>query len=263
MSARAPLPAGLRPYVGNLWVGQSTRVRREHVIPSGEMHLAVRIDGPPLRLYADRGDRDGQAIARAVVCGARSRYYAKRAEPCCTVGAQLLPGASWALFGVPATALAERHAPLREFWGEAVDALHRALAAATTPEARLDALEQALLAHLRPVDPLPAQLAGAIAGLDQGQDLHALLAAADCSHRHFIARFRDATGLAPKRYARLRRFQRVLAQLDLEGTDWSALALEHGYCDQAHLARDFREFAGLPARAYTRGRLHPRHVRMD
>ncbi|GAB3515597.1 helix-turn-helix domain-containing protein [Pseudoxanthomonas daejeonensis] len=260
MTARAPLPAALRPYVGNLWVGQSTRARREHVIPSGEMHLAVRIDGPALRLYASRDDEEGEAVAAAVVCGARSRYYAKRAEPCCTVGAQLLPGASQALFGVPATAIAERHAPLREFWGDAVDALQRELAATTTPEARLHALESTLLAQLRPVEPLPSHVTRAIAGLDEGEDLHVLLAGAGCSHRHFIARFRDATGLAPKRYARLRRFQRVLAQLDLEGTDWGTLALDHGYCDQAHLARDFREFAGLPARAYERARLHPRHV---
>ena len=92
MTARAPLAAALRPYVGSLWVGHSVRARREHVIPSGEMHLAVRIDGPPLQLYAGRGDRAGQAIDTAVVCGARSRYYAKRTEPGCTVGAQLLPG---------------------------------------------------------------------------------------------------------------------------------------------------------------------------
>ena len=107
MTASAPLPAALRPYVGSLWVGQSVRARREHVIPSGEMHLAVRIDGPPLRPYASRGDRSGHVVCTAVVCGPRSRYYAKRVEPGCTVGAQLLPGASRALFGVAAATLAE------------------------------------------------------------------------------------------------------------------------------------------------------------
>ncbi|WP_372018377.1 helix-turn-helix domain-containing protein [Pseudoxanthomonas sp. 10H] len=262
MNARAPLPAALRPYVGNVWVGQSLRARREHVIPSGEMHLAVRVDGPPLQLYAGRDDEAGQAIATAVVCGARSRYYAKRTEPGCTVGAQLLPGATRALLGVSAAAVAERHAPLREFWGGAVDALHDALARARTPEARLDVFERALLAQLRPAPPLPGGVGRAIIALDRGADLQDVLAQAGCSHRHFIARFRDATGLAPKRYARLRRFQRVLAQVDGQ-TDWSGLAAEHGYCDQAHLARDFRQFAGLPARAYTGGRLHTRHVRVD
>ena len=262
MTARAPLAAALRPCVGSRWVGHSVRARREHVIPSGEMHLAVRIDGPPLQLYAGRGDRAGQAIDTAVVCGARSRYYAKRTEPGCTVGAQLLPGASWALLGVSAATLAERHAPLRDFWGEAVDELHARLARADTPDARLAVLERSLLAQLRPVAPLAAEVDHAIAALDRGADLRDALAQASCSHRHFIARFRDATGLAPKRYARLCRFQRVLAQVD-GCPDWSGLAAEHGYSDQAHLARDFRQFAGLPARGYRDGRLHPRHVRVD
>ena len=262
MAARAPRAAALRPYVSRLWAGHADRARREHVVPSGEMHLAVRIDGPPLRLYAGRADREGRAVATAVACGAHSRYYAKRAEPGRTVGALLLPGAAQALLGVSAAALAERHVPLRVFWGPAVDGLRRALAAAATPEAGLDAFERALLAQLRPADPLPAPLARAIAGLDRDGDLDAALATAGWSRRHFIARFRDAAGLAPKRYARLRRFQRVLARIGDAAADWSALASEHGYCDQAHLARDFRQFAGVPARAYQRGRLHPRHVRV-
>ena len=262
MTARAPLAAALRPYVGSLWVGHSVRARREHVIPSGEMHLAVRIDGPPLHLYSGRGDRDGRAVATAVVCGARSRYYAKRTEPGCTVGAQLLPGSSRALLGVSATAIAERHAPLRDFWGDAVDRLQDALVRADTPDERLAVLERALLAQLRLVPPVPVHVGQAIHALDHGVDLRDVLAQAGCSHRHFIAGFRDATGLAPKRYARLRRFQRVLAQVDARA-DWSGLAAEHGYFDQAHLARDFRQFAGLPPRTYQLGRLHPRHVPVD
>ncbi|UWX03819.1 AraC family transcriptional regulator [Pseudoxanthomonas sp. NC8] len=123
-------------------------------------------------------------------------------------------------------------------------------------------LERALLAQLRPVKPVPGHVDQAIVALDRGADLREVLAQAGCSHRHFIAQFRDATGLAPKRYARLRRFQRVLAQVDAR-TDWSGLAAEHGYFDKAHLARDFRQFAGLPARCYRDGRLHPRHVRVD
>jgi AraC-like DNA-binding protein len=31
---------------------------------------------------------------------------------------------------------------------------------------------------------------------------------------------------------------------------WARLAAEHGYCDQSHLVRDFRKFAGLSPTAY-------------
>ena len=264
MTARAPHAQALAPYVGGLWYGGGGGGGREHVLPTGRMHVAIRLDGPPLRLYAGRGDRVGTTVDTAVACGARSRYYAKRVEPCRTVGARLLPGAARALFGVSAAALSERHVPLRSLWGDAaVDALQARLAAASTPAGCLDALEGALLAQLRPADPLPPAVVAAIAALDQGQDLRALLDMAGCSHRHFIACFRDATGLAPKRYARLRRFRRVLADMAGGAEAGVALALAHGYCDQPHLARDFRQFAGVPARTYQHGRRHPRHVRIE
>jgi AraC-like DNA-binding protein len=73
----------------------------------------------------------------------------------------------------------------------------------------------------------------------------------DCSHRHFIARFSAAIGIAPKRYARLARFGRVLRRLERRPeTDWAVLALEAGYADQAHFNRDFRGFAGISPGRY-------------
>jgi AraC-like DNA-binding protein len=54
-------------------------------------------------------------------------------------------------------------------------------------------------------------------------------------------------GLAPKRFARVRRFQRWCAPRRPRSrrTDWSRLAAETGYHDQAHLIHDFRDLSGL------------------
>ena len=75
--------------------------------------------------------------------------------------------------------------------------------------------------------------------------------ASGLSPARFIARFREAVGLTPKRYARVLRFQRALALIPREGrADWAALALEAGYGDQAHLAHEFRRCAGMAPTAY-------------
>ncbi len=65
------------------------------------------------------------------------------------------------------------------------------------------------------------------------------------SRKHLHARFRDELGLSPKRYADVRRFARVLARLRADArADLATLALELGFADQPHLAREVRRFTG-------------------
>jgi AraC-like DNA-binding protein len=82
------------------------------------------------------------------------------------------------------------------------------------------------------------------------------------SHRHFIALFREATGLGPKTCSRLLRFQAVLRHLAAEPTLPAAqLAHDLGYSDQAHFQREFRAFAGLTPQEWKRAApAHPHHV---
>jgi AraC-like DNA-binding protein len=64
------------------------------------------------------------------------------------------------------------------------------------------------------------------------------------SRKHLAGRFTAETGLGPKTFARIVRFNRALT-LSRTGADgWAGIAAECGYSDQAHLAREFREMAG-------------------
>ena len=76
------------------------------------------------------------------------------------------------------------------------------------------------------------------------------------SHRRLIGRFREQVGLPPKTAARLLRFERAAGVL-LRAADprLAELALDCGYYDQAHLNRDFREFAGVTPTEYRAARL--------
>lgn len=81
------------------------------------------------------------------------------------------------------------------------------------------------------------------------------------SHRHFIDLFRSSVGLAPKLFCRVRRFRRAVARLSAGPGSDTEVALEAGYSDQAHLIRDFREFAGItPGECRRRGTRRPGHV---
>lgn len=62
------------------------------------------------------------------------------------------------------------------------------------------------------------------------------------SRKHLAAEFTDAVGLGPKTLSRIVRFNRALR---LSATqDWAGIAVDCGYADQAHLAREFRQMAG-------------------
>ena len=76
------------------------------------------------------------------------------------------------------------------------------------------------------------------------------------SHRRLIARFRDQIGLAPKTLARVIRFDRAVSALRASAASSLAeVAFDCGYFDQAHLNREFREFAGTSPAAFAAAQL--------
>ena len=73
-----------------------------------------------------------------------------------------------------------------------------------------------------------------------------LASAAGLSPRRLHELFLREVGVPPKQLARIVRFREALAQLaGASGADLARVALESGYCDQAHLYRDFRDLAAM------------------
>jgi transcriptional regulator GlxA family with amidase domain len=70
-----------------------------------------------------------------------------------------------------------------------------------------------------------------------------LVREANISHRHLVRRFHDEIGMTPKAVARLLRFEHSIRLLR-QGRPLAQVASEGGYCDQAHLHREFRTLAG-------------------
>ena len=72
------------------------------------------------------------------------------------------------------------------------------------------------------------------------------------SRRHVTARFRRQLGVSPKAYARMLRFEHAGSLLTAlpPGKALADVAVEAGYYDQSHLARDFSALAGMTPGAY-------------
>lgn len=218
------------------------------------MHLVFRLAGPPLRLFGGPDDLAGSVIAEPVVGGPRAGYYVKESGAAVTsVGVQLLPGAAMGLFGVSAAELAERHTPLPDLWGARGRSALDQIAQEAHPRARLAVLESLLLQRLPRIQAMHPTVAELLAQPRQLARIDTLVRDSSYSHRRFIALFREATGMSPKRYARLMRFRALLASMRAApASALGMLALDAGYSDQAHMNREFRSFTGVTPVQYLR-----------
>jgi AraC-like DNA-binding protein len=254
-----PARPALRRFVRAVWLIDETArpmtrdAVREHVLPSGEMHLVFRLSDEPLRLFEGLQASE-RTLGHAIVGGACSSYYMKDVStPTHSVGIQLWPGACRALFGASAAELAEQHVRLDDLWGASARTARDRLLEARVPERQMEALESILAARLPEVRCLHPAVAQALERFTATSTVREVVEESGYSHRAFVALFREAVGLTPKRYSRVLRFQKVLERLGTEpGISWVMLAFDAGYSDQPHFIREFREFAGVSPGEYRR-----------
>jgi AraC-like DNA-binding protein len=253
---RVPRPA-LRPFIEVLWATDEAAeyraavARREHVLPTGRMHLAIRLSDDPLRLFDNTGDNAGRVVSEAVVGGARDSFYIRDvSKPLCSVGAVLRPGAAQALFGVAAHELAGRHTPLEDLWGRPAASMRDRLADLRSLDERLDAFEAVLASRLPRARGLHPAVAQALERLVDVPNIQEVVKESGYSHRTFISLFHGAVGLTPKLYCRVLRFQRALRSASAADSSLLDVALAAGYTDQAHFNREFREFVGVTPTEY-------------
>ena len=153
------------------------------------------------------------------------------------------------LLGMPMCELANETVPIDDVLGPfGRDLVQRVGDAPDWPTrfALIDKVLRARLTHAAPVDPGVAWSLGRIVASGGAVVIGDIAEELGWSHRRLIARYRDTIGLPPKLVARIVRFERLAAHV---GTDqdieWAAAANICGYFDQAHLAREVRELAGI------------------
>jgi AraC-like DNA-binding protein len=247
---RPTVPA-IAPYVDSIWVyGDRPAPSFERVLPTGSSQLLVNLDDDTLATHGSGGVAVGGAALQAphgepvLISTAQQRRI---------VGVSFRPGGAYPFFPVPPGVVDTALVGLDDLWGREGAALRERLLDAGGPRAALHVMESVLVGRLgREQDPAVAY---AVAALDRGAAVGEVTDRLGMSRRRFGRVFTERVGLAPKRFARIRRFQRVLADVTARSdasttVDWAAVAVEHGFCDQSHLIRDFHDFAGTSPTGY-------------
>ena len=162
-------------------------------------------------------------------------------------GIRFFPGTAPGVLGVPAHELLDRRVDLADLWpSDRVRRLTERVDAAQDPAAALEAV--ALEQGAAPPDPVVAHV---VASLGAGRTVAETAESAGLGARRLHRRSLAAFGYGPKTLARVLRLQRALA-LARGGTPLAETAARAGFADQAHLARDVRELAGVPLGALIR-----------
>jgi AraC-like DNA-binding protein len=167
------------------------------------------------------------ATGSVFVAGPDTRAQLAVVAPGTLYGVRLPPGAFPSVFGVPAHAVRDQRVPLAEL----------------VPGARLTSFSDmvSFCASRVVVDPALA----ATASLLRSGDVASAAWEIGLSSRQLRRRCLDAFGYPPKVLQRVLRFDAAM-RLAWGGLPFASVAVEAGYADQAHLAREVRSLAGVP-----------------
>lgn len=143
---------------------------------------------------------------------------------------------------------------MSEVWGKDGEKLEADMLACTTNEQRIAVLETFLLSKRQAlkIDNAPVEYC-VDAMLKSVGDIaiDSLADELEIGKRQLERRFTAAVGISPKLLARIIRFQNVLQLIESnEFKNFTSIAYEGGFYDQAHFIRDFKDFTGLNPKQY-------------
>jgi AraC-like DNA-binding protein len=261
--------APLSYFVENLWFYQDLEVdhTREKLLPDASMEMIIDLGEGAKRLY----DRDGLGYTgynRCWISGMQRQYLVIVAEQGASMmGAHFRTGGAAPFFEFPLSELAIQVVELDLIWKREILALREQLLETEDIDAKFNLLEGYLMTKARSRLEPDKTIAVALDTLRSWpvMPVRELASRLGLSHKQIIARFDCRVGLTPKQTSRIFRFRNSLAAAcNISSPDWSSLAADCGYYDQAHMIHEFQQFAGMTPAEYQRNRtIYPQYVALD
>jgi AraC-like DNA-binding protein len=231
-----------------LWIygGSARRVSSQLLVPHWKACLAV------VRQW-DSASPQACAVQLSILGPVDTPRWNYCAEGTEIIAVRLHPETAAWILGIEPQAIIDRDMEI-----EPTAALNEVMRIAESGGAA-EYVGAALLAHLRRLlevaartDPLSAAAATLLRQSKGKARTRVVAETLGTSERTLRRKFQQHVGLSPKQYARQMRLKHLLLQMDRQDRpNWSALAHDFGYFDQAHLIEDTRLLAGIgPARLH-------------
>lgn len=254
-------PPDLALFVETFWeVHGFANMTRERILPKTSIELMFNL-GPPHRVVDTDSNRD--TLHRdAWVAGLQGRplvvepAFDMRRNPSHLIAVRLRPAGAYAFFGSPMDEISNRVIDLDAIVGERVAATQRRLVDSDSSATRFGLLEQLMRERVNGGTSLRPFVAFAASQIERSQGalrIRDLCRELGVSRKHLGLWFRQQVGIAPKQYAGIARFQRLVAALSgAAPANLATLAQNLGYFDQAHLHHDCQAFSAMAPAALRR-----------
>jgi AraC-like DNA-binding protein len=229
-----------------------TPVALECILPGGRIDLMVNLHEDQFRTYSGASCGVMHRTGGAVLGGPRAKpTVIDTAEMRCLVTVNFKEGGAAPFFKAPMCETCDQLVELDLVWGRDGAVLRERLLEARAPETKLDVIESVMLDRLECDRERSPAMLWAAAAFERGLAVSEVCSRLGLLPKTFVRRFREEMGLAPKKFSRVRRLQRILrSTVSPEKADWAELAARHGYTDQAHLIHDFRDLTGMTPTTY-------------
>jgi AraC-like DNA-binding protein len=236
----------IRGYIG-YFESSSQRVRRRE-LPAGEVALIISL-GPQWRSI-DPVTGASIGTLRTFIAGLDDTYSLVDSE---TSGAAIqvdfTPIGARQLLQLPMHLVSKRTTELTDLLGSEADRLVEQLVEAPDWHGRFLTLDNFLLTRIRRYERSTREIDWAWRQLVLSRGsirVQQISEQLGWTRKRLVKAFRDEIGIPPKVLARVLRFRRALAEFNAQQiSDFSQVAAECGYSDQAHMIRDFKDLSGL------------------
>jgi len=143
--------------------------------------------------------------------------------------------------------------PISEIWPITGTTLETKIISAESHQERIDIIEQFLLAHFitrNSYDDI-AYCVGKIVDHAGNISIDELAGLLHTGTRSLERKFTATVGLSPKLLARIIRFNQTLQRIEARDfSNFTCVAYEGGFYDQAHFIKDFKQLTGLNPKQY-------------
>jgi AraC-like DNA-binding protein len=219
-------------------------------LPQGESHVQETLPFPSVHVTVQRGFSGVFGVPR-------TRFTVRLEGSGHVLGIKLRPGAFHAFVPYPVSRLTDRRLDLRDVFGAAGDELERRILAMDCDDERVAAAEAFLLAQA-PAEP-DDTVEQIVRIVDLVMDDRTITKVDELAARVGVAKrtlqrtFARYVGVSPKWVIQRFRLQEAADRLASgEDVGLAELALDLGYCDQAHFIHDFKSIVGLSPAEYAR-----------